>query len=85
MNQYADLDKMILGALDRWYPLGGWLGFIAIAARPETERIAAKTGRDKYLILDGRLQALRKAGQIKYDSKIGWLMQSEDSKGSSRG
>lgn len=35
-------------------------------ARTESERIAALSGREAFRVLDGRLQALRRRGLIRY-------------------
>ena len=40
----------------------------------EAERIAMETGRDLYRIVDGRLQALRKRGVIRYAKGRGWVV-----------
>lgn len=34
--------------------------------------IALNTGRDKFRILDGRLQSLRKRGQLEFYPIVGW-------------
>ena len=70
---YELLDSLILG---RAASAGRSTSFFLMtgAIRDECERIADATGRDAYRILDGRLQALRKAGKIAYTSKAGWAL-----------
>ncbi len=38
----------------------------------EASRLEELTNRKSFRIIDGRLQALRKQGKIKFDSKLGW-------------
>lgn len=76
MSQYADLDKAILDRLDGG---GDWpLHFLfAHEVRRECERLAKATGRESFRVMDGRLQALRKAGKIAYDTKTGWSLKDQ--------
>ena len=39
----------------------------------EACRLSDATGREIYRMIEGRLQALRKRGLIRFDSKLGWL------------
>ena len=62
--QYEELDKRIIKAIsDREIPL------YDRAVNEEAERLAAATGRDYFRVIDGRLQALRKAGKIRHLTK----------------
>lgn len=63
MSQYAELDRLVLARIGATH--GAVLTYIfAREVRAETERIAIATGREGFRILDGRIQALRKAGKI---------------------
>ena len=67
MSQYQQLDAMILKAITAGrHPL--YYG----PCETEATRIAEATGRKSFRVLDGRLQALRKAGQIQYLD--GWTL-----------
>lgn len=64
MGQYEELDKRIVDAVaKRKSPL------YDKRVNEEAARIANGTGRDDFRIIDGRLQALRKAGKIRYLTK----------------
>lgn len=75
MSKYETLDALILDAVAaRVHPFG---------ARPvlsEADRLARETGRADFRVIDGRLQALRKAGRIKHLTKAesngsaGWVL-----------
>lgn len=41
----------------------------------ECQRIADATWRESFRVLDARLQALRKSGQITFDRPFGWMTQ----------
>lgn len=59
MSQYAELDSLIIEAIaQRKHP------FYSRIVTPEATRLAEFTGRVEDRIIDGRLQALRKAGRI---------------------
>ncbi len=61
---YAQIDKRILKVIsERNRP------FCDRIINDEARRIAAETGRDYFRVIDGRLQALRKAGKIRHMSK----------------
>lgn len=63
-NQYATLDSLILTAIiERRRPL------YDKSCAAEAARIAEATGRKDYRVIDGRLQALRKAGRIVHKTK----------------
>jgi hypothetical protein len=69
MSQYAELDARILKCIaDNWQPLYNR------DVDQEASRIAKATGREVFRVVDGRLQALRKAGRIKANRKLygGW-------------
>jgi hypothetical protein len=75
MSQYAELDRLILarivGSGNSGVELTGII--YKLDVRVEAERIADATGRHQYRVVDGRLQALRKAGKITFSSKVGWV------------
>lgn len=65
MSQYAKLDELILATVKS----GPW-NFTELhqsgVLRAERVRLEYDTGRDGVRILAGRLQALRRAGKIRY-------------------
>jgi len=64
MSQYAKLDELIRKTL----ALGPWQ-FVELRSGElwaECVRLESVTGRDDFRILDGRLQALRRAGKIRF-------------------
>jgi len=64
MSQYEELDKRIIEAIKRrCNPL--YNGVVCA----EAERIAVAQPREPFRVIDGRLQALRKAGKIKHYRK----------------
>lgn len=64
MNKYDQLDALILKAIAlRKSPI--YFG----PCDAEARRIAAATGRDSFRVIDGRLQALRKLGRVKFLTK----------------
>lgn len=73
MSMYDKLDALIIervkerGAV-KLIPLSG--GNVA----KEATALANDTGREDFRIIDGRLQALRKRGLLRYDSKRGWAL-----------
>jgi len=76
MSHYELIDKLIIKALDEVHGLS----FIALHSqgrRNECDRLAAIKGRESFRVMDARLQALRKAGKIEYDSKAGWRIKSK--------
>ena len=61
---YKELDKRIIKAIsERKSPL------YDKAINEEARRLADATGRDVFRVIDGRLQALRKAGKIRHMTK----------------
>lgn len=63
MSQYAMLDALILSACDRQKsPL------YDRDCTTEARRLAIATGRESFRVIDGRVQALRKAGRIEYSA-----------------
>lgn len=61
---YKELDKRIIKAIsERKSPL------YDKTINEEASRISAATGRDDFRVIDGRLQALRKAGKIRHMTK----------------
>ena len=73
MSQYEKLDELIVervkarGAVKLISLSGG-----DVAA--EATALANDTGREDFRIIDGRLQALRKRGVLRHDSKRGWML-----------
>ena len=69
---YEFLDSLILERAAMCWPYSLMTG----AVRDECERIVdvEQPGRESFRILDGRLQALRKAGKIAFTSKAGWAL-----------
>ena len=79
MSQYKALDRAIIDRLgsDCDGVHGVYLMFVfSSTVRTECDRIASKTGRDVYRVLDGRIQALRKRRVIEYSSRDGWRLTS---------
>jgi hypothetical protein len=65
-HQYSELDAAILAAVkdpNRPHIL------YHRACRHASRRISVLTGRDEFHIIDGRLQALRRAGKIRHVPK----------------
>jgi hypothetical protein len=61
---YDELDRLILDAVTRdTNPL------YDRAVSREAQRIAAETGREAFRVIDGRLQAMRRRGRIKWMTK----------------
>ena len=69
---YEKLDGLILERVNETGCF--FVGVIGGDVRKECERIADLSNRDRYRVLDGRLQALKKAGKIAYTSKAGWAL-----------
>lgn len=64
MSQYEEIDRRILKAVEqRITPL------YSRSCCDEAERLGKATGREGFRVIDGRLQALRKAGKIRYMTK----------------
>lgn len=61
---YEELDKQIIETVaERRHPLH------EKRVNEEARRIAGLTGREDFRVIDGRLQALRKAGKIRHATK----------------
>jgi len=71
VSQYDDLDAAVLRHLGKHRSLS-LLDMTSGEAWGEARRIEDATGRPAWRIVGCRLQALRKRGVIKYDSKFGW-------------
>jgi hypothetical protein len=79
VSQYEELDRLILSAIKArrspLYEKHVWA---------ESKRIAEAMGRSGYRVIDGRLQALRKAGSILHVTKAqnngsgGWQVAPKD-------
>jgi hypothetical protein len=64
VSQYQELDQRIISAIcARRNPL------YANTVAEEASRLSELTGREGFRVIDGRLQALRKAGRIRHLSK----------------
>lgn len=63
MNEYKDLDDLIVITL-RMRPRGFTDLSVCPSINEEMQRIAKLTNRKAFRILDGRLSALRKSGNI---------------------
>ena len=61
MSTYEALDKAILSAVSN-----GASPLYERKVGQEAKRIAELSGREDFRVIDGRIQALRKAGQIVY-------------------
>lgn len=82
MNQYEVLDKLIVGRLS----YTDSVSLLWVSAREvgdEADRIANATGRNDFRVIDGRLQALRKRGEIEF-VKGGWRLKRRDGDGHSQ-
>ena len=66
MSQYKILDDLIVEAIRTNDPRGP---LYAINVSCEAARIAQASGRDSFRIVDQRIQALRKAGTIRFATK----------------
>lgn len=64
MSQYKTLDALILKAVCE-----GKLPLYNPDIYTEAKRIADATGRECFLIIDGRVQSLRKSGKIVFLTK----------------
>lgn len=64
MGQYDEMDKRILAAVK-----ASRNPIYEHKCNTEAERLAEATGRLAYRVIDGRLQALKKAGKIRYFTK----------------
>jgi hypothetical protein len=64
MSQYQELDQRIISSIRaQRNPL------YANTVSEEAARLSEGTGREDFRIVDGRLQALRRAGKIRHLSK----------------
>jgi len=67
VKQYDKLDNGIIIAINvGHHPL------YSVYTSMEADRLAQETGREGFRIIDGRLQALRKAGKIKANRQLKW-------------
>lgn len=65
MNQYTEIDRRIIDCIRSG---GGIHPLYDKRVNREADRLAMLTGRDSFRIIDGRLQALKKRGEISYSS-----------------
>ena len=64
MSKYIELDKAIVDAIRE-----GRSPLYARTVAAEASQLAALCGREEFRVIDGRLQALRKAGRIRHVTK----------------
>lgn len=64
MSQYKDLDAQIVNHINK--PGGCDFASLQVKCGVRLEALAEATGREAFRVLDGRLQALRKIGIIKF-------------------
>jgi len=70
---YTTLDTAILKAVHTADRKMTSMGISANSAvKVELNRMATEQSRPAFRILDGRLQALRKAKKLTFGSKVGW-------------
>lgn len=72
MKKHVGIDAAIISAIK-----GGHSDFGSISSRPYVASAAKEhitASKPEFRVIDGRLQALRKAGQIAYSRKAGWVM-----------
>ncbi len=67
MSQYQKLDELIVNALKTAPQTFSGLSCICQIGR-ETLHLARASGREEFRVLDGRLQALKRAGKIVFGS-----------------
>ena len=73
MSKYDRLDAVIIAAIRE-----GRRPLYARTVSAEASQLAAESGREEFRVIDGRLQALRKAGHIEHDTKHGWRIRQPD-------
>ncbi len=78
MSAYATLDEEILAAIR-----SGKHPLYARNVHVEAKRLSDHMGRQEHRVIDGRLQALRKAGKIVADRKFraGWVLEKVQKEG----
>lgn len=70
MTDYTKLDALIFDRISTGQTQLD--GINSQDVRFEADRIATETGRDQFRVVDGRLQALRKAGRIEFKRRSGF-------------
>ena len=71
MTQYSEIDRCIIECIRSGQ---GIHPLYDKRVNQEADRLAMRTGREDFRIIDGRLQALRKQGAIKYCSIVrAWI------------
>ena len=65
MTQYQTLDQLIVDAIRNGS--GTFATIYTKRVYTECERIAKQTARDRFRVLDGRLQTLRRRGEIAFN------------------
>ena len=72
MNQYSEIDRSIIDCIrsrQGAHPL------YDKRVSQEADRLSMLTGREDFRIIDGRLQALKKRGEINYCSIVrAWII-----------
>lgn len=73
MSIYQKLDELLVERITKkgvqFTPL-----FHSVGVREESARLGTESGREPFRIVDGRLQALKRAGRITYGTKTGWVV-----------
>ena len=72
MSQYSEIDRRIIDCIRRGQ---GAHPLYDKRVSQEADRLAMLTGREDFRIVDGRLQALKKRGEISYSSIVrAWII-----------
>ena len=72
MSQYIEIDRRIIDCIRSGQ---GVHPLYSKRVNQEADRLEKLTGRDAFRIIDGRLQALKKRGEINYCSIVrAWLI-----------
>ena len=67
MSQYIEIDRRIIDCIRSGQ---GVHPLYSKRVCQEADRLEMLTGREAFRIIDGRLQALRKNGNIRHDGKV---------------
>jgi hypothetical protein len=73
MTNYDKLDYLIVQAVGTGANSAGHIQSDP-SVDSESKRIADATSREQFRVIDGRLQALRKRGVIRYANGRGWVV-----------
>jgi hypothetical protein len=72
MSHYATLDQLLIDRISHNKGLS-LMQVSGAEVRQEAERLAQALGRERFRVIDGRLQTLRAAGQIAHVRGKGWV------------